>query len=398
MSREPSLADLRVWFAAAVAVGTLGIVAGWLLFPGPLLSNLLTVGLPLAAMAGYLVVAYVGDRTSLATLQFADSMYYLGFLFTLISLSVSLLAFARSAYAEDDVPGVVSRFGVALLTTVVGLGCRIYLVNFRKSMDDSLAQSEQALSRAGEALRQQLEQLSQDMTVQSKLMNESLHGAIDLSAAELKAAAAAGRSTIEATARSVASAVEAAGSQVEASARRGGEAVLGSLGELARKVEESRLPSELFTASLAPAVEGLAGQLTSLAGVLEASGANQREMLEAASALAEGISRLRSAGRDLASSLEGVEKGADRMAAFAQSLERVAAAVDAVGSGLEEHQKLVGRLRSEAEQDAGALALHRKALRENLRASERALRRVHEDLASAVRFIRREIGPGDPMR
>ncbi len=59
--------------------------------------------------------------------QFADSNYYLGFLFTLVSLSSSLIWIVLEQSYLDD---LIGNFGIALLTTVFGLFIRIYIINF----------------------------------------------------------------------------------------------------------------------------------------------------------------------------------------------------------------------------------------------------------------------------
>lgn len=52
-----------------------------------------------------------------------DNLYYVGFLYTLISLAVSLYRFTSDGYTEDIVQG----FGVALSSTVFGLIGRVYV-------------------------------------------------------------------------------------------------------------------------------------------------------------------------------------------------------------------------------------------------------------------------------
>ncbi|MDE2924222.1 MAG: hypothetical protein OYL92_02790 [Acidobacteriota bacterium] len=52
-----------------------------------------------------------------------DNLYYVGFLYTLVSLAVSLYRFTSDGYTEDIVQG----FGVALSSTVFGLIGRVYV-------------------------------------------------------------------------------------------------------------------------------------------------------------------------------------------------------------------------------------------------------------------------------
>lgn len=66
-----------------------------------------------------------------------DNLYYVGFLYTLISLAVSLYRFTSDGYTEDIVQG----FGVALSSTVFGLIGRVYV---NQSSGDEPARVEMA--------------------------------------------------------------------------------------------------------------------------------------------------------------------------------------------------------------------------------------------------------------
>lgn len=59
--------------------------------------------------------------------QLANSNYYLGFMFTLMSILVSLIGIVSNTY---DIDNIVNNFGIALITTIVGLLARIYLASF----------------------------------------------------------------------------------------------------------------------------------------------------------------------------------------------------------------------------------------------------------------------------
>lgn len=89
---------------------------------------LLGIAAPLAIMAIYMVVGLSGFIDSVDKEAFADSIYYMGFLLTLVSLAAALF------YLRNENPELgllVSKFGLALITTIVGLAVRVALVNFR---------------------------------------------------------------------------------------------------------------------------------------------------------------------------------------------------------------------------------------------------------------------------
>ena len=114
--------DLKLAFVAIFLAGTACIVAGKALFPEqPLVVT--AVPLLLLGVYGYLVwrlpEMYRGGGD-------ADNAYYLGFLFTIVSLSVTLY---QVGFKDDAGVSVVlvQNFGIALSTTIAGLLFRTFL-------------------------------------------------------------------------------------------------------------------------------------------------------------------------------------------------------------------------------------------------------------------------------
>lgn len=90
--------------------------------------ELLVLFLILMFMSSYFFFgSYLVKSSSVSKEQFADSNYYLGFLFTLVSLSSSLIWIALE---ESYLNNLIELFGVALISTVFGLFVRIYIINF----------------------------------------------------------------------------------------------------------------------------------------------------------------------------------------------------------------------------------------------------------------------------
>lgn len=368
----------------AVILGAVGLALGAVTPVRPL-RTIWTLGVPLAAMALYVIAVRLRDRMALSTLQFGDSVYFLGFLFTLMSLSVSLLRFTGGTADSADFADHISRFGTALLTTIVGLSLRIYFTSFRESPEETLVRSEQSLSEASEALRRQLDRLSQDMTVQQKVMTDSLSAAIELTAAELKAAGESGRAALE-------TAVGSAKASVEASALEGGQALKDALQHVAKRVKATRLPADLMTASVMPAVDALVSELESQREALASSGALQRDLLAMTTGLAQSGDSLERASAVLSTTLEWVEKGSARLQPLGDALGRLADAVDAMRSGFAEQEGTMARLRAEVEEGSQAWIRYREQMNESASDSRRALERVREEVVTAARFIREELG------
>ena len=115
--------DIRKIFLATLVLGVLGI-----LLPQTFGYNKLSVALPLVFMAIYAGIGYRRSKNSPFLEQFADSVYYLGFLFTLIALVVSLYYYRGGSI---EVESIIANFSLALITTIFGLTVRITINNFQ---------------------------------------------------------------------------------------------------------------------------------------------------------------------------------------------------------------------------------------------------------------------------
>ena len=239
-------ATLRTMFMVSFVVGLVGVVAEWVLAAPPL-------GL-LAAVGAMLVYVFLGHRAEpdgIASPQFADSVYYLGFLFTICALIISLIDLGDSlASADDTFEGLVWRFGLALVTTVLGLAIRVYLAGFHDKLEDSLITSEKALARSARQMRKQLQQQSIDFRAQNELHNKSLQSAVKFAS------------------NSLVTSVRDAQAVAENTSREASQTVAVATGEFVEKVRES---AEDATSALKDELKRLGGAIGSLSADLAAS-------------------------------------------------------------------------------------------------------------------------------
>lgn len=141
-------------FAVALVLKVLSSGLGWWVGDPWFLGCLL----PLAIMAGYMILGLRRDPTDVSNEKFADSCYYLGFIFTITSIVFSLFDLPQIGARLQDIS---LRFGAAMVSTVLGLAVRVYLVGFRE--DDATKVAEQSALAAAERLREQLFMLLEKM-------------------------------------------------------------------------------------------------------------------------------------------------------------------------------------------------------------------------------------------
>jgi low affinity Fe/Cu permease len=89
--------------------------------------------LPLVVMGVYIWLGTMRGDGEVPDDRFADSCYYLGFIFTLSSIVFGLFDLPLIGTKISE---VVVRFGAAMVSTVLGLIVRVYWVNFRA--DDTM--------------------------------------------------------------------------------------------------------------------------------------------------------------------------------------------------------------------------------------------------------------------
>src|SRR5215475_1800545 len=83
---------------------------------------------PVLIMIGYASLIWFAKALRLRDDQAGDNLYYMGFLFTLTSLGVSLYQFNAAHAAED----IVQNFGIAIGSTITGIALRVIFNQMRQ--------------------------------------------------------------------------------------------------------------------------------------------------------------------------------------------------------------------------------------------------------------------------
>lgn len=128
----------------------LASVAGWIVGSPWLLG----FSVPLLLMGLYILLGIHRRDNRVSDEKFADSCYYLGFIFTLSSIVVALLDIPSLGTKLDEIS---IRFGAAMVSTVCGLIVRVYLVNFRTDFQDTISHAEDHLLASVERFQVHLE-------------------------------------------------------------------------------------------------------------------------------------------------------------------------------------------------------------------------------------------------
>ncbi len=107
---------------------------------------------PVLIMIGYALLLWV-RLFRLRDDQAGDNLYYMGFLFTLTSLAVSLYQFSAAGSAEQ----IVQNFGIAIASTIAGIALRILFNQMRRDPVEVEATARLELAEASRRVKRELE-------------------------------------------------------------------------------------------------------------------------------------------------------------------------------------------------------------------------------------------------
>lgn len=175
MSSFRWLESQRLVFVGCFLIGTIGVISIRLLTDSVLAAILF------AAMAMFTYVLVGASKKYVIRPDIiGDNSYYLGFLFTLVSLAFTLYKYT-SATGTDQIDTIIQNFGLALSTTLIGLVLRVYFNQtnedpevFQKAIRMSLA--EEASKLIGETAK-----IRNDVSILRTSIQQSIDESINAS-------------------------------------------------------------------------------------------------------------------------------------------------------------------------------------------------------------------------
>jgi methyl-accepting chemotaxis protein len=108
---------------------------------------------PLLIMTAYILIGFRREDSEVSDEKFADTCYYLGFIFTISSIIFSLFDLPHIGTKLSE---IAVRFGAAMVSTVFGLVVRVYLVSFKRDIADAVEAAEVSVIDAASKFRDHL--------------------------------------------------------------------------------------------------------------------------------------------------------------------------------------------------------------------------------------------------
>ncbi len=117
------------------------------------MGQLYVTFVPVATMLAYALLITLARGLRLRDDQSGDNLYYMGFLFTLTSLGVSLYQFSANRAAEE----IVQNFGIAIGSTIAGIGLRVIFNQMRRDPIEVERMMRLELAEAARRVRRELD-------------------------------------------------------------------------------------------------------------------------------------------------------------------------------------------------------------------------------------------------
>jgi len=263
---------------------------------------------PVGTMILYALLISLSRSLRLRDDQSGDNLYYMGFLFTLTSLGVSLYQFTANRAAEE----IVQNFGIAIGSTIAGVGLRVIFNQMRRDPVEVEQRMRLELAEAARRVRRELDasvvefayfrrNAQQSAADSFNHMTERFDEIVDKLLASLEDVTARLSVPVEAAARQLGTAtgkvtrsvggaltakVEELSSETERLSERVG-LISGALEAVAIKLGAVEAPERVFAARLEPVMQALALAAERIAAHSDAQTRSVTDALALANSAAE---------------------------------------------------------------------------------------------------------------
>ena len=116
----------------------------------------------------YLIIGLRYAKTTSSKAVLADSMYYLGFLYTFVALVKVLLGIG----ADSVIDSIVGQMGAAITTTIVGMAVRIYMTQFDSITSEPETETLNSLGELSSKMIDSIQALDKVSSSTSKTLTE----------------------------------------------------------------------------------------------------------------------------------------------------------------------------------------------------------------------------------
>ena len=306
--------------------------------------------IPMLAFGIYIYGGFNRVDRTLTDEKFADSCYYLGFIFTIVSIVISLFDLPNIG---DSMSQISVRFGVAMVSTAVGLLVRVYLINFKIESNDAVTIIEDALIRASEKFTHQLGVATENYSRFEASVNTSTNNIVEHIGQRIERMAEdysnrldehfktstesfakltkLALEDINKSALEVQSASSIIKTEVESIMKSFGEELDKYARNLTLKLESTVLPNDFFTSKLSPSIDKIKLELDDYVGALKASTQNVSSISKG---ITEALSAMNRRSQGAVNALDRLERAANDSKVLTESVQALVKEINALSSNV----------------------------------------------------------------
>lgn len=375
------------------------------------LNQWIVTAIPVALMGFYAAVALITKRYRIREDRVGDNIYYLGFLYTLTSLSYALYIYDPDG---SGATAIITNFGIAILTTIIGLAGRVFFNQMRVDPVEYEREARFSLAQASNELRANLADITIEVSnFKRKTFQILEEGAADMSNTA-RASLEANISRFTETSNEVIENIRTAFSSFTDHAGRLNEIAsknVNALQALFERIEKIEASPELLATKLDPVMEKFAevanetmrrnraqtddlkrirdivDVATSATEALQKSvGQADRAILEKVETLTKNLTENAAAATRFS---ESITNATSTLARELVTSREIAAALDA---GATAHLKTITEVRAAIEADLQIARQHRDVTARMVKESRDALQEVEQALVSLSRSLVEQLG------
>jgi hypothetical protein len=239
-----------------VGLTVFGVVFIWIAKTQAWSANF-TIGVPVSLMAAYFLMSAFLAGFRLHDEQAGDNLYYMGFLFTLTSLGVSLYRFNT----VDSIDGIVRNFGLAVVTTIGGIGFRILYNQVRRDPIDVERTARHELAEMTRRVRVELEAASREFSNFRRVSNQMLEEGFEEIGRQAERSGAQILTVMESLTQEAVKPIHSAGEHIKSVLDDVGVKMEGRLGGAAERMESMTKAFEDANAIMSKSVEVFSAQV-----------------------------------------------------------------------------------------------------------------------------------------
>jgi hypothetical protein len=359
-------------------------------------SSLFIIAGPVIILLLYLATVFLYRGFRLRFDQLGDNCYYLGFLFTLTALSIALFDFSNP---EAGVTTIVSNFGVALASTIVGVALRVFLSQMREDPIEVEEQSRYELAQASAMLKNELYASVRDMNSFRGLLQQSIAQSFDEVNEKSKESILQAAQELSDAANNINQEIAKRNEQLGERFDRFNDLTqrsVSSLGTLVESMEKFRPPSELIHAAFEKTV-------TSMVLLREESEKTYRMTEQQRQATHSSIEAASEAIQRVSEDLSKLSGEGSPLAAVVGSLSTTTKYLGTIGKDIESlsinfarevttQKDKLGEFNSLTSESVQIIKTHNSELTDALKQNREMLAQVEQNLADMARALVKAVG------